>query len=90
VLARAEHVRTVRRDLATDVAAGVVTIDGVFQQAAADPVVADIKALTILQVTPTLGKIAARRLLAAMGLTESVRLGQLDAQTRDQLSEHVR
>jgi len=88
-LAKAAHARTVRAELRTEVVAGAVDLPEVFRRADEDPVVANIKLLTLLEAIPNIGKVRSRRLLDELGISPKRRLRGVGARQRERLEERL-
>ena len=88
-LAKAAHARTVRAELRSEVAAGAVDLPEVFRRADDDPVVANIKLLTLLEAIPNIGKVRSRRLLDELDISEKRRLRGVGARQRERLVERL-
>ncbi len=88
-LAKAAEIRSVRADVVAAVADGSAALGGVFERSADESMVSDIKILTVLEAVPGVGKVRARRLLEAVGIPESHRIDQLDADRRRSLIEEL-
>lgn len=71
---KAMAARQARARLKEDLKAGTVTLAAVFEQAAADPIVAGTKMLTVLEALPAVGKVKARRTMEAVGIAPSRRV----------------
>mgnify|MGYP001814071248 CR=1 FL=1 len=84
-LAKAADLRRVRAEVVAAVADGAVALDAVLDRSTGEPMVADIKILTVLEKVEGVGKVRARRLLEAVGIDESTRIGRLDADRRHRL-----
>lgn len=88
-LAKAAEMRRVRAEVVDAVADGTISLSSVFDRSADDPMMADIKILTVLESVPDVGKVRARRLLEAVGIAESDRIDQLDDDRRSSLLEEL-
>jgi hypothetical protein len=84
-LAKAAEIRAVRAEVVAAVADATTTLDQVFDRSAGEPMVADIKILTVLESVPDVGKVRARRILEATGIAESQRIDELDRDARVRL-----
>ena len=84
-LAKAAEIRVVRARVVDAVGDGATTVEQVLERSADEPMVADIKILTILESVPDVGKVRARRILEAAGIDESRRIDDMDADQRRRL-----
>jgi len=84
-LAKAAEIRAVRAEVVAAVADATTTLDHVFDRSEREPMVADIKILTVLESVPDVGKVRARRILEATGIAESQRIDELDRDARVRL-----
>ncbi len=82
-LAKAAEMRRVRAEVVAAVADGTVELRAVLDRSTDEPMVADIKILTVLEEVEGVGKVRARRLLEAVGIDESTRMGRLDPDRRE-------
>lgn len=84
-LAKAAEIRVMRAEVVDAVADATTTLDQVFDRSTGEPMVADIKILTVLESVPDVGKVRARRILEATGIAESRRIDELDHDARGRL-----
>lgn len=87
-LARVAEIRAVRTEVVDAVANGATTLDQVLERSDDEPLVADIKILTVLESVPDVGKVRARRILQAAEIDESLRIAELGPDQRRRL-EHA-
>ena len=83
-LAWADSVRIGRRDLVAGVARGL-DVDGVRSAIGAFAELGDTYVVVVIQAVPGLGKIGARRRLAAHGIGEFEPIGSIDSSVLEQL-----
>lgn len=81
-LRKAAEVRKARADLKDRLKSGSVTLAQVFSRAENDEVIGRTKALTIIESLPGVGKITAKRAMAAIGIAETRRVRGLGEQQR--------
>jgi hypothetical protein len=79
----AAELREHRRQLAEAISAGTVSLADL--RAAADPLAATVKVLTLAEAVPGVGKVASRRILADLGIADGTRWGELAPSTTDRL-----
>lgn len=84
-LVKAAEARRVRADVKSRLKMGTVTLPELIAQADADPIVAKIKVLAVLESLPGVGKVTARRKMEEIGIAESRRLSGLGPQQREKL-----
>ncbi len=68
---------------------GALTLAELLDQAESDETVGKMKVLSVLESLPGLGKVKARRLMAAVGIAESRRLQGLGTKQRADLLEQT-
>ena len=68
---------------------GALTLAELLAQAESDETVGKMKVLSVLESLPGLGKVKARRLMAAVGIAESRRLQGLGTKQRAALLEQT-
>jgi hypothetical protein len=78
-------VRRHRDTVVEAVARGEVTLDDLLAQARTNGDLGHIKTVTVLQAVPGVGKVAARRLLAELGVDPGLGLGHLSTLQADAL-----
>lgn len=81
VSAWAERVRTRRRQVLNDLAAGRLSWADLLAQADRDPLVGAIRVLPAVEALPGVGKVAARRRLERLGVDPFATLGGVDGET---------
>lgn len=81
-LAKAGEARRARADLKEQLKQGVLDLPQVIAMAADNEIVAKTKVLAVLEALPGVGKVKARRLMEAIGISESRRLRGLGDQQR--------
>ncbi len=84
-LAKAAEARRVRADVKARLKMGTVTLVELIEQADANPIIAKIKVLAVLESLPGIGKVTARRKMEEIGIAESRRLSGLGPQQREKL-----
>ena len=91
-LDKAAAARRQRAELKEKLKMGSTTLAELLEQAERDEVVAKTKVVTVLESLPGLGKVKARRLMAAVGISESRRIQGLGEHQRrallQELDEH--
>jgi hypothetical protein len=78
-------VRRRRAEVVGDLAAGRITLDDAFELGDSDELVARIKLLSLLESVPGVGKVGSRRMLASLGIPESIRTGTIGPADRGRL-----
>ncbi len=68
---------------------GALTLAELLDQAESDETVGKMKVVSVLESLPGLGKVKARRLMAAVGIAESRRLQGLGTKQRADLLEQT-
>ncbi len=68
---------------------GALTLAELLEQAESDDIVGKMKVVSVLESLPGLGKVKARRLMAAVGIAESRRLQGLGTKQRADLLEQT-
>lgn len=86
-LDKAAEARRVRSDVKTRLKEGRITLAELIDRADADPIVAKIKVLSMLESLPGVGKVTARRAMDELKIAESRRLSGLGPQQRRALLE---
>jgi len=74
----AEQMRLHRTWLVGEVASGAVTLDGLFAEQAATGRCDTIKVVVLAEKVPGVGKVRARRAMAAVGIVEDARWGEIE------------
>ncbi|MGI9608145.1 MAG: hypothetical protein ACR2P0_18585 [Acidimicrobiales bacterium] len=85
-----ERIAAVRehRGLAVDrVRSGELSLDGLFAEAAVDPVLSSAKILPFIEVIPEIGKVRSRRALAAAGIDEAALISAVDGVAHGRLGD---
>jgi hypothetical protein len=88
-LDKAAAARRRRSELRERLKMGSLTLKELFDLAAEDEVVAKMKALSVLESLPGLGKVKARRLMEEIGISETRRIQGLGEQQRRKLFEYL-
>ena len=86
-LDKAAAARRQRAELKEKLKMGSVSLPEVLEQAERDEVVGKTKVVAVLESLPGLGKVKARRLMSALGISESRRIQGLGKNQRDALVE---
>ncbi|MDP8992442.1 MAG: integration host factor [Actinomycetota bacterium] len=86
-LEKAAAARRQRAELKEKLKMGSITLAEVLEQGARDEVVGNTKVVTVLESLPGLGKVKARRLMAALGISEARRIQGLGKHQREALLE---
>ena len=86
-LEKAAECRQVRADVKSQLKAGTIGLADVLDWADGDQFVAGIKALTLLESLPRVGKVGARRTMEEIGIAHSRRVRGLGANQRAALLE---
>lgn len=86
-LARVAEIRALRAEVVDAVGDGATTLDQVLERSVDEPLVADIKILTVLESVPDVGKVRARRILEAAHIDESLRIAELEPDQRRRLQQ---
>lgn len=86
-LAKAAKVRRERAEIKEKLKSGSLSFAKLLDKAAKDDTVGKMKVLSVLESLPGLGKVKARRLMDAAGVSESRRLQGLGAKQREALLE---
>ncbi len=84
-LEKAAASRRQRAELKEKLKMGSITLAELLEQADRDEVVATTKVVTVLESLPGLGKVKARRLMAALKISEARRIQGLGAHQREAL-----
>ena len=84
-LDKAAAARRQRAELKEKLKMGSTTLAELLEQAERDEVVGNTKVVTVLESLPGLGKVKARRLMAALNISESRRIQGLGAHQREAL-----
>ena len=84
-LDRAAAARRQRAELKEKLKMGSITLAEVLEQGERDEVVGNTKVVTVLESLPGLGKVKARRLMAALKISEARRVQGLGKHQRDAL-----
>lgn len=84
-LDKAAASRRQRAELKEKLKMGSITLAELLEQADRDEVVATTKVVTVLESLPGLGKVKARRLMAALKISEARRIQGLGAHQREAL-----
>ncbi len=84
-LDKAAASRRQRAELKEKLKMGSITLTELLEQADRDEVVAHTKVVTVLESLPGLGKVKARRLMAALKISEARRIQGLGAHQRQAL-----
>ncbi|MEZ5371651.1 MAG: hypothetical protein R2704_02700 [Microthrixaceae bacterium] len=74
------------REVLDALADGTLDLDELWRRVADDPAVAELKLLTALEARPGAKKVLTRRALDALGVSQSITLGQLDGPARHRLA----
>lgn len=80
LFADAAKVRAHRDAFADQVEAGDVPLTDVFSRAGADPVLASMKVLGVIEGQPNLGKVQTRRAFEELGISEAAHIGDVTAE----------
>jgi hypothetical protein len=88
-LEKAAKVRRERAEVKERLKMGSLTLAQLLGQAESDETVGKMKVVSVLESLPGLGKVKARRLVAAVGIAESRRLQGLGAKQRADLLEQT-
>ncbi|MDA8076747.1 MAG: integration host factor, actinobacterial type [Actinomycetota bacterium] len=88
-LEKAAKVRRQRAEVKERLKMGALTLAELLDQAESDETVGKMKVLSVLESLPGLGKVKARRLMAAVGIAESRRLQGLGTKQRADLLEQT-
>lgn len=83
----AAKVRAHRDEFMDQVTAGEVSLDDVFERAAADPVLASMKVLGTIEGQPDYAKVQTRRAFGDLGISEAAHIGHVTAEQRAQLPQ---
>ena len=86
-LARVAEIRALRAEVVDAVGDGATTLDQVLERSVDEPLVADIKILTVLESVPDVGKVRARRILEASHIDVSLRISELEPYQRRRLQQ---
>lgn len=73
----AEGIRRHRRWLVDEVAAGALAPEDLLVAGQGDPRIAQVKAVVLAEAVPGVGKVLSRRALAALGVPDGTRWGEL-------------
>lgn len=77
-MAAAAEVRKVRAEVLDGLAAGDTTLPDVLDMARSDDTVAAIKVVKVVEARPGARKVTSRQRLAALGIDQAARIGELD------------
>jgi ATP-dependent Clp protease adapter protein ClpS len=88
-LEKAAKVRRQRAEVKERLKMGALTLAELLEQAESDDIVGKMKVVSVLESLPGLGKVKARRLMAAVGIAESRRLQGLGTKQRADLLEQT-
>lgn len=88
-LEKASIARRQRAELKEQLKMGSVTFPELLAKAAHDELVGKMKVLVVLESLPGLGKVKARRLMDAVGISETRRIQGLGVNQRDALLKQV-
>ncbi|MHB1554332.1 MAG: integration host factor, actinobacterial type [Acidimicrobiales bacterium] len=88
-LEKAAKVRRQRAEVKERLKMGALTLAELLDQAESDETVGKMKVVSVLESLPGLGKVKARRLMAAVGIAESRRLQGLGTKQRADLLEQT-
>jgi signal recognition particle GTPase len=88
-LDKAAKVRRERAEVKEKLKMGSLTLEELLKRVEGDEIVGKMKVLSVLESLPGLGKVKARRLLEAVGISESRRLQGLGANQRQSLLAHT-
>ncbi|MGC8472415.1 MAG: integration host factor, actinobacterial type [Acidimicrobiales bacterium] len=88
-LEKAAQVRRQRAEVKERLKMGALTLAELLDQAESDETVGKMKVVSVLESLPGLGKVKARRLMAAVGIAESRRLQGLGTKQRADLLEQT-
>lgn len=86
-LQKAAEVRTERAELKVQLKSGSLTFAELLRRSETDHTIATTKILTIIESLPAVGKVKARRTMAAIGISESRRVRGLGKSQRSKLLE---
>jgi hypothetical protein len=86
-LAKAGRARRERAELKERLKMGSIDLPELFAEADQDEILAGIKVLAVLESLPKVGKVAARRTMEEIGISETRRLQGLNARQRTALLE---
>jgi signal recognition particle GTPase len=86
-LEKAAAVRRARAELKDHLKSGRVTLKELLAQADSDETVGKMKVLAALEALPGTGKVKARRMMEAVGISDTRRLQGLGAKQRESLLE---
>ncbi len=86
-LDKAGHARRVRAELKVRLQTGALSFVDLLVEAQSDQIVASTKVLTILESLPGVGKVTARRTMAAVGIAANRRVRGLGNKQKEQLVE---
>ena len=86
-LDKAAAARRQRAELKEKLKMGSITLAELLEQGDRDEVVGNTKVVTVLESLPGLGKVKARRLMAALGISEARRVQGLGKYQREALLE---
>jgi hypothetical protein len=75
-----------RHWLIEEVASGAIPLAELLVEGVDDPRAGTVKVVVLIQAAPGIGKVRARRAMAALGVPESARLGELDLPIRKELA----
>jgi signal recognition particle GTPase len=88
-LQKAAEARTARAELKEKLKMGSLTLSDALSKADADDVIGKLKVVSMLESLPGLGKVKARRVMEAVGISESRRVRGLGPQQRQALLEQL-
>jgi signal recognition particle GTPase len=86
-LEKAAAVRRARAELKDHLKSGRITLKELLTQADSDETVGKMKVLAALEALPGTGKVKARRMMEAIGISDTRRLQGLGAKQRESLLE---
>ncbi|MFN8015169.1 MAG: integration host factor, actinobacterial type [Acidimicrobiia bacterium] len=81
-LEKAAHARKVRAEVKERLKMGVLSLPNLFNEADADPILAKLKVIAVIESLPGVGKVKAKRLMEELEIAESRRLGGLGAKQK--------
>lgn len=81
-LEKAALARRVRAEVKERLKMGVLTLPDLFREADANPILAKLKVIAVIESLPGVGKVKAKRLMEELEIAESRRLGGLGAKQR--------
>lgn len=84
-LEKAAMARRVRAEVKERLKMGVLDLPGLFREADANPILAKLKVVAVIESLPGVGKVKAKRLMEELEIAESRRLGGLGAKQKSAL-----